>query len=185
MQSRGRIVLASASPRRRELLEAARFQVVVRPSGVDEAWPGGSLSEGAAALAARKAAALPASDDLVLAADTLVVLGEQRLEKPRDAVDAARMLDLLSGQTHTVVTGFCVRRGTRERREAVMTAVRFRVLAPEEIDAYIASGEPFDKAGAYAIQGRGGALVDRVEGSYTNVIGLPLREVIVAIEALS
>ena len=184
MQSRGRIVLASASPRRKALLEAACFEVVVRPSGVDETWPGGALSEAAAQLAARKADAVGPCADAMVAADTLVVLGEARLEKPRDAADARRMLAQLSGQTHTVVTGYCVRRGSAERRGAVLTAVRFRVLCAAEIDRYVDSGEPFDKAGAYGIQGGGAALIDYVEGSYTNVIGLPLREVMAAIEAV-
>ena len=179
------VLLASASPRRRELLEAAGFEVVVRPPGVDESWPGGSLEAGAVALARRKADAVPPVADLLVAADTTVALGEERLEKPRDADDATRMLQQLAGRDHEVVTGYCVRRDGRERTGAVTTRVRFRRLTLEEIRRYVASGEPLDKAGAYGIQGRGGSLVDRVEGSYTNVVGLPLPEVLAAIEAVA
>jgi septum formation protein len=181
---RRQLVLASASPRRKSLLEAAGFAVRVQPSGVDESWPGGGLRDGARALAERKCFAVAASAEVVVAADTLVVLGEARLEKPVDADDARRMLRLLAAKQHQVVTGYCVRRGAQHKSDAVFTAVTFRPLCDAEIEAYVASGEPFDKAGAYAIQGAGGALVDRVEGSYTNIVGLPLAEVIAAIEAL-
>jgi septum formation protein len=180
-----KVVLASASPRRRLLLEAACLEVVVRPSGADETWPGGSIDDGAMALARRKVEVISAPGDLVVGADTLVVLGDDRLEKPADADDAVRMLRRLAGRQHRVVTGWCVRRDGRERVGAVTTRVTFRRLGDAEIARYVGGGESLDKAGAYGIQGGGGALVDRVEGSYTNVVGLPLAEVLGAIEALA
>jgi septum formation protein len=182
---RGRILLASASPRRRELLEAACFAVDVRPPDIDETWPGGSAAGGAIALARRKLDALGDEDGLRLAADTIVLLGERRLGKPTDAGHASAMLADLAGRRHEVVTGFCVARGSETRERAVTTEVWFRPLCAAEIERYVASGDPFDKAGAYAIQGAAGAFVDRVAGSYTNVVGLPLAEVLDAVEALS
>jgi septum formation protein len=182
---RGRILLASASPRRRELLEAACFAVEVCPSGVDEVWPGGSVTDGVVGLARRKLAALGDDRRLRIAADTVVLLGEQRLGKPVDAEEAVSMLVSLAGRRHEVVTGFCIGRGDATREQAVRTEVWFRPLSRAEIDRYVASGEPFDKAGAYAIQGGAGAFIDRVVGSYTNVVGLPMAEVIDAVEALS
>lgn len=180
-----RIVLASASPRRKALLEAACFEVIVRSSGVDETWPGGSIADGAIALAVRKAAAVDAAGEILVAADTVVALEGHLLEKPRDSVDAKRMLNLLQGRGHLVVTGYTVQRGDKQRSGAVCTSVWFRPLSPAEIERYVASGEPLDKAGAYGIQGGGGTLVDRVDGSYTNVIGLPLAEVVAAVRELS
>ena len=185
MASRGRVVLASGSPRRRTLLEAACLEVVVRPSGADETWPGGTLHEGAVALATRKANVVPVPGEVVVAADTLVAIAQTRLEKPLDVADAARMLRSLAGKRHEVVTGYCVRRDQRERTGAVSTFVTFRPLSDGEIQRYVDTGEPMDKAGAYGIQGGGGSLVDKVEGSYTNVVGLPLAEVLAAIAAVS
>jgi septum formation protein len=144
------------------------------------------MAAGARALARRKADAVQVdADELVVAADTCVVLDGGLLEKPRDADDARRMLRALAGRTHEVITGFCVRRGGKHREGAVHTRVGFRSLSHEEIERYLDSGEPFDKAGAYGIQGAGGALVDKIDGSYTNVVGLPLSEVLAAIEAVS
>jgi septum formation protein len=181
-----RVVLASASPRRKALLEAACLEVVVRPSGVEEVWPGGGPAAGARALARRKADAVPVKDDdIVVAADTCVVLDGVLLEKPADRADARRMLAALAGRTHEVVTGYCVRKDGRHREGAVHTKVSFRALSQGEIERYVDSGEPFDKAGGYGIQGAGGALVDHVDGSYTNVVGLPLAEVLAAIEAVA
>ncbi len=167
------------------LLEAAGFTVVVAPSGIDERWPGGAPSDGARALAAAKAQGVEAPGEVVVAADTIVVLGGELLPKPIDAADAARMLRLLSGKAHEVITGFFVRKDTRVQSGAVVTKVVFRALAEAEVERYVRTGEPLDKAGAYGIQGEGGGLVDRVEGSYTNIVGLPLREVIAAFEAVS
>ncbi len=185
MAPQRRVVLCSGSPRRKALLEAACFEVSVVVPGVDETWPGGTPQEGALALAERKLAAVPPQKEPMIAADTIVVLGDQRLEKPADAADAQRMLATLSGRRHQVVTGFCVQRGNLRRSGAATTNVTFRRLSREEIERYVASGEPFDKAGAYAIQGEGGGFVDRVDGSYTNVVGLPLPEVLAALELLT
>lgn len=179
-----RILLASASPRRRALLEAACFAVEVRVPEVDETWPGGDIEAGAIALARRKLEAVSASDGLRLAADTMVVLDEQPLGKPSDADHAIEILSRLSGRTHRVVTGFCVRQGEHRREGVANTEVRFRPLSRSEIEHYVATREPFDKAGAYGIQGRGGALIDTVAGSYTNVVGLPLQEVLVCVDQL-
>jgi septum formation protein len=184
MGSSRSIVLASASPRRRQLLEAACFDVEVRPSGVDETWPGGAAEQAVVTLARRKLDAVVDAERPTVAADTVVMLGDEPLGKPADARDAARMLGALAGREHTVVTGFCVGARTARREGAVVTRVSFRKLSREEIERYVDSGEPFDKAGAYAIQGEGGALIDRVVGSYTNIVGLPLAEVIAAIQAV-
>lgn len=180
-----RVVLASASPRRRALLESACYDVEVRVPRIDEKWPGGSTEEGSIILARRKLAVLGESPELALAADTLVLLGEEQLGKPKDREEAQAMLRALSGREHQVVTGYCVSRAERQCEAAVFTRVWFRQLSGAEINRYVDSGEPFDKAGAYAIQGLAGAFVDRVEGSYTNVIGLPLAEVLVAMRSLS
>ena len=155
----------------------------VRPAHLEERWPAQlDVRSGVLALAQQKLDAV--AGDCVLAADTIVVLGDTPLGKPQDDADAARMLTNLSRRSHHVLTGFCIRVGDAVHSEVVSTTVSFRELSASEIDAYVASGEPHDKAGAYAIQGRGGAFVDRIEGSYTNVVGLPLREVLEALEAL-
>jgi len=181
-----RLVLSSASPRRRALLETACYEVEVRVPRADESWPVGMNSkDGAIAIAERKLDVLGFTDELALSADTVVVLGNDQLGKPTNEIDAKQMLMRLSGHVHEVVTGFCVSRGARRHREAIVTRVWFRPLSPTEIERYVATGEPFDKAGSYAIQGRAGAFVHRIEGSYTNVVGLPLTEVLAALEALS
>lgn len=180
-----RVVLVSGSPRRKALLESAGYEVIVQVSGVDESWPGGTLLDGVMALAERKLLAVPTRAEPMVAADTLVCLGDDRLEKPKDAADATRMLNVLSGRRHQVITGYCVQRGSLRRTAAVSTEVTFRRLSLEEIKRYVDTGEPFDKAGAYAIQGLGGAFVDRISGSYTNVVGLPLAEVLAALELLT
>jgi septum formation protein len=178
------LVLASQSPRRGELLRVAGFSFRVRSRPVEEvrgrneaprdytlrlarakadaAWAGGDEDSG---------------DEVVLGADTIVVLGDTVFEKPVDAADARRMLEALSGRAHTVITGICL----RHRRGAILdsesTQVHFAALEPAEIDAYIASGEPMDKAGAYGIQGLASKFIDRIEGCYFNVMGLPLARV--------
>ncbi len=179
-----KVTLASASPRRKQLLESAGLVVHVQASNVDEAWPGGTIEAGVVQLAIRKLEAIGPVSGIVIAADTLVVLGDELLGKPTDATHARSMLTQLSGREHRVVTGFCVASGEKRCHGAVTTHVTFRTLTPAEISLYVASGEPFDKAGAYAIQGMGGALIERVEGSYTNIVGLPLAEVLAAIEAV-
>lgn len=173
-----RLVLASASPRRRALLEAAGVRFEVRPADVDETWtPGEPPVRYARRVATEKAAAVQAGTDAaVLAADTVVALGGTVFGKPADAEEARRILGALSGREHRVHTAVALLSGGRVRARVVTTRVRFRELSRDDVEGYIATGEPFDKAGAYGIQGHGGALVDRVAGSYTNVIGLPLRE---------
>ena len=175
-----RLILASNSPRRRELLRNAGFKFDVRPSGIEEnRLPGESPEDFARRLArdkARDVARKSAPGSLVLGADTVVAINGEILEKPVDAADAARMLRMLSGQTHRVITGVCLVRVP----EAVLawthetTLVTFRNLTEEEIGSYIESGEPFDKAGGYAIQGLASRFVPRIEGCYFNVVGLPI-----------
>jgi septum formation protein len=176
---RPRLVLASQSPRRRELLAGLGFALEIRPADTDESVHGGEGPRAYVARVAReKARAVPGA--VVLAADTAVVLGDEILGKPRDEADAARMLRALSGTSHQVLTAVCVRRTDRgpaqEREALVATEVRFRPLLEREIAWYVATGEPLDKAGAYALQGAGGALVEAVSGSVSGVVGLPLAE---------
>ncbi len=173
------LVLASQSPRRRELLTQLGVPHEVRPANTDESvLPGEPARDYVLRVAREKARAV--EGDLVLAADTAVVLRGEVLGKPRDAEDARRMLAALSGTAHEVLTGVCLRRdagGTPLELDAVVsTAVRFAPLGAAEIAWYIGTGEPLDKAGAYAIQGAGGAFVLGVEGSVSNVVGLPLAE---------
>jgi len=172
-----RLVLASQSPRRRELLEQLGIALEVRPAHADEAVLAGEPArEYVLRIAREKARAV--QGDVVLAADTAVVLAGEVLGKPRDADDARRMLAALSGTAHEVLTGVCVRRAAVriEVHAVASTTVRFARLSPAQIDWYVATGEPLDKAGAYAIQGAGGAFVLGVEGSVSNVVGLPLAE---------
>lgn len=173
----GRLILASASPRRRELLRfiSPDFDVVV--SGADETLDEAPSPAAAAHLALRKARSVASAHlGIVLGADTLVVVDGIALGKPADAEDARGMLRRLSGRRHHVITGVAVIEGPsgRERSAAVVSQVYMRELGAAEIEAYVASGEPADKAGAYAIQGLGGRLVAALLGSYTNVMGLPL-----------
>jgi len=168
------IVLASASPRRRELLSAAGVTFSARPANVDEAHhPGEDPVAYALRVAASKARAIDA--DRVLAADTVVHLDGEVLHKPGVPEAALATLRRLSGREHTVTTAV-VLRARVERSVVVHTRVCFRALGDGDISRYVATGEPLDRAGAYAIQGGGGALVDWIDGSYTNVVGLPLRE---------
>lgn len=173
------LILASGSPRRRDLLGelGVPFQVVVSdaPEDLD---PALDPEAQAIALAARKARAVAATLDagLVLGADTIVLLDGDILGKPADDADAARMLRRLSGRAHDVITGLAlVDAGSgEERTDAVQSTVTFRPLAGEEIARYVATGEPRDKAGGYAIQGAGGELLARLDGCFANVVGLPL-----------
>ena len=179
------LVLASSSPRRKFLLESVGFRVDVRVSNADETWPAGPLEAAVIEVAKRKLDLVPMPDHVVVvAADTIVAKDGVVFGKPADAADARRILGILSGAWHQVLTGFWVRRGARLISQAVVTQVAFRALNTAEIDRYVASGEPFGKAGAYAIQGTGAPLVHRLEGSYTNVMGLPIQEVIDAVAAL-
>ncbi|MBE7024724.1 MAG: septum formation inhibitor Maf [Ruminococcaceae bacterium] len=172
------LVLASASPRRREILTEAGIAHVVRPADFDESvFDGVEPRLMVQLLAAGKAAAAAeAPGEWLLGADTVVSLSGQVLGKPKDEEEAFAMLSRLSGKTHHVYTGvalLCAETG-RMKTCCEETAVTFRTLSDEEIRTYIATGEPMDKAGAYGIQGKGGALVEKTEGDFQNVVGLPL-----------
>ena len=175
-----RLILASNSPRRRELLQNAGFEFEVRPSGIEETrLPGESPEDFTRRLALDKAldvARQASTGSLVLGADTVVAINGEILEKPADAEDAARMLRTLSGRTHRVITGVCLVRAPENvlacKHET--TSVTFRSLTEDEIGSYVSSGEPFDKAGGYAIQGLASRFVTRIEGCYFNVVGLPI-----------
>lgn len=177
-----RLILASASPRRREMMEVLGVPFSVVPSRVEE---GPRSGEGFRAFVRRAArekgeeVALRHPEAFVLSADTIVVVGDRLLGKPNDRTDAARMLGLLQGREHRVHTAVCLlRKRDRYADEAVdTTRVTFRPLTPGEIRAYLRSGEGDDKAGAYAAQGRGTLLIERIAGSYTNVVGLPMTRV--------
>ncbi|MEW5736854.1 MAG: Maf family protein [Thermodesulfobacteriota bacterium] len=179
--SRKPLILASASPRRRELLQGAGVPFEVVESGVDEnGEESGSPAELAKALARKKALAVAARfpGRFVLGADTIVVVDGAVLGKPSGPDEARRMLSLLSGRSHIVVTGFCL---VREPEgdilcDSAATEVWFKDLSEPEINWYLKTGEPYDKAGGYAIQGHGCFMVSRISGSYTNVVGLPLAE---------
>lgn len=175
------IVLASASPRRRELLRAAGVPFDAIPADVDEGLrPGESPEQHALRLAIEKAervaASRPGETRAVVAADTIVVIDGAVLGKPESPAGAAEMLRRLSGRTHTVLTGLCVIDPPSGRRLAsvVSTGVTFAPLSEEEIREYVDSGEPMDKAGAYAIQGLASRFVERIDGCYFNVVGLPI-----------
>ena len=173
-------MLASASPRRADLLHSVGLDFDVVPADIDESvLPGETPAEYVARLSVEKARVVAeglVAVSIVVAADTTVDVDGHILEKPVDDADARRMLGLLSGRVHLVHTGVTVGGLDGSITRVVETAVEFVTLSPASIDWYIATGEPFGKAGAYAIQGAGGALVRRLDGSVTNVIGLPLAE---------
>lgn len=171
------VILASASPRRRALLEQMGLRFAIVPSDADETLRPGLTPQNAAGELARRKAAVVAEkypQALVIAADTLVAVDGALLGKPQDARDAADMLRRLSSREHEVVTGLCVAWQGRQHMACESTAVRFDALREEEIDRYIRTGEPLDKAGAYGIQGRAGVFVSDIRGCYYNVMGLPL-----------
>ena len=179
-QSRRPLILASGSPRRRELLQKMGYTFEICTPDVDEHVPG-HARDIVYTLAERKAKAGAGHYDrgVIIASDTLVSLDGAPLGKPADAAEAHRMLRALSGRTHEVYSGVCVldiETGRHETR-SVHTGVTFRELTDAEIDAYIATGEPMDKAGAYAIQGGAGAFVTHLEGSFENVMGFPVDDV--------
>ncbi len=182
------VVLASASPRRRELLNRAGVTVDVRSADVDETPLDGEEAGAMARRLARSKAERVleglVEPAVVVAADTVVVRDGVILGKPRDEAEACAMLGSLSGRAHEVITGYAVIAPTGEVVEAATTAVRFRPLSEALIREYVATGEPMDKAGAYGIQGIGAKLVVGIDGSYTNVVGLPLVEVLDAIAEL-
>jgi septum formation protein len=170
------LVLASRSPRRRDILRQAGIPFVVRPPDVDETpLPGEPARDYVMRIARDKAgAATAAPGEIVLAADTTVAINGEILAKPLDAADARRMLHLLSGQRHEVLTGICLRSASRIVEDCAVTSVWFAHLLSQEIADYAASGEPMDKAGAYAIQGLASKFIERIEGCYFNVMGLPV-----------
>lgn len=173
------LVLASGSPRRRELLAVLGVPFIVRESNVPEVFsPTLTPAENAMSLARQKAEAVARElsyDAAVIGADTIVVLEGEIFGKPQDAEDARRMLRFLSGKTHEVITGLCVTDGQRQTLMAYeRTEVTFADLSENEITAYLATGEPLDKAGAYGIQGPAAAFISRICGCYFNVVGLPL-----------
>jgi septum formation protein len=185
-----KLILASTSSRRAEILHDAGLSFIVVSSAVDETpFPGESPSDHVQRLADAKAelvAARTAGPAIVLAADTVVTLEGRIFGKPRSTDDARHMLEKLSGRTHSVLTGVTlVRLPDAERRSFVeITLVHFSQLSPEEITRYLATDEPHDKAGAYAIQGRAGRYIPRIEGCYFNVVGLPLAHVTQALADL-
>lgn len=170
------LILASQSPRRGEILKQAGLAFLVRPAAVDETpRPGEGPDEYVLRVAEEKALAVQAGpEDIVLAADTTVVIDGQMLGKPADAADAMRMLQMLSDRRHEVTTGICLKRGQRMQMDWTTTKVWFAALSEQEIREYVASGEPMDKAGAYAIQGLACKFIDRIDGCYWNVVGLPI-----------
>lgn len=172
-----RVILASSSPRRLQLLQQIGIEAEVRPAAFDELSTGKMADEVVLANAVGKCQAVCAAcgDKVpVIAADTVVVLDGQVLGKPKDAADAVRMLTELSGRTHKVLTGVAVSFDGRQLAEVCETEVIFRTLTAAEIADYVATGEPLDKAGAYGIQGRGAVFVEKINGCYNNVVGLPL-----------
>lgn len=178
------LVLASASPRRQDLLRCARISFVVQPANIDETpHPSEQPREHAERLAREKALAVwqKRRDDVVLGADTIVVIDGAILGKPADAADATRMLRMLSGRTHQVITGVSVvnpdklkPQGRDVRTASETTIVTMNKISDDEIREYIETGEPMDKAGAYAIQGMASRWIPRIEGDYSNVVGLPI-----------
>jgi septum formation protein len=171
------LVLASASPRRRELLRNAGIHFEVQPANIpEESRPGENAKDLAERLAREKAQAVATHrlHDFVLGADTIVVVDGQILGKPSDVADAARMLRLLSGRNHHVITGVCLVVNGRPQVASESTLVTVSKITEKEIADYIATGEPMDKAGAYAIQGIASRWIPRIEGDYSNVVGLPV-----------
>jgi len=184
--TRAKLILASGSPRRREFLNRLGLDFTVRESAVDEnPGPGELPHDFVLRAAAEKAEAVSAKypDCWVLGADTVVVLDDEILGKPAAAAEAERMLNLLAGRRHRVVTGFCLlhRSSGRSMRKAVQTEVLFAPFTGALASSYVQTGEPLDKAGSYGIQGIGGFLVREINGSYSNVVGLPLAEVVEAL----
>ncbi len=176
-----KIILASASPRRKELLETAGVEFEICVSDADESIPEGTAPVDAAKMTATKKALAVAEshkNDIVIGADTIVVANGRILGKPKDKADAEAMLTMLSGIEHEVITGVCLVCGDEINAFSQISRVRFYDLTAEEIRAYIATDEPMDKAGAYGIQGKGCTLVEKIEGDYFNIGGLPVARVV-------
>jgi len=173
-----KLLLASASPRRAEILRVVGWSFETWAANIDETMRVGEKASDAVqrlALGKAEAAARLHPNALVLGADTTVVVDSQILEKPKDDADARRMLRLLSGRWHDVLTGVALAKGDRSVVAYERTEVRFSEMSDEEIDWYIRSGEPIDKAGAYAIQGRAALFIEEIRGDYWNIVGLPIR----------
>lgn len=170
------VILASQSPRRKQLMELFRIPFTIRVADIDETMDNTkSAQEEVARVSLLKAQAVPhESDDIIIAADTIVVCEGAVLGKPRSEADARRMLTLLSGRDHQVMTGMTVLRGDKAVVCTEVTDIHFRILSQKEICAYIATGEPMDKAGAYGIQGGGALFAEKMVGDYYNVMGLPV-----------
>jgi septum formation protein len=185
-----KLILASASPRRAEVLRDAGISFSMVSSAIDETpYPGETPQQLVQRLADAKAelvAARAVGPAIIIAADTVVVLDRQILGKPRSTDEARRMLELFSGRTHSVITGVSlVRLPEMDRRQFIETTlVHFAPLSRDEISRYLATEEPYDKAGAYAIQGRAGRYIPRIEGCYFNVVGLPLARLMAALREL-
>lgn len=171
-----KLVLASESPRRSELLRSAGFEFTAKPANVDESVrPGEDPEKYVQRLAWDKAVAAGAGEgETALGADTAVVVGGEIFGKPSDPDDAVRMLRLLAGRKHEVITGICLRAGARAVTDWAVTLVWMTPMSEAEIAEYVATGEPMGKAGAYAIQGRAARYIEKIEGSYSNVVGLPI-----------
>lgn len=174
-----KIVLASGSPRRQELLRRIGItDFDIRVPEAEESYPAGLSPQQIVEYISREkadaAARLCTPDEIVITADTMVFLDDQRLGKPTDEADALRMLTALQGRHHTVCTGVTVRRGDRSLTESETTEVYFRPATEAELRAYIATGEPMDKAGSYGVQGKGALLVEKLNGDFFNVMGLPV-----------
>jgi septum formation protein len=183
--SRPRVLLASASPRRRELLKLVGIEHEVRPANIDEQYLAGELPrEHAERLAREKAVALDAPDAVTIGSDTIVVVDGEVLGKPRDRAHAAAMLRQLSGRSHIVMTGVAARWRGELASGLEEVGVTFRTLSEDDIERYIDTGEPMDKAGAYGIQGFGATIVDRVDGDYFAVMGLPLNRLVRLLQSL-
>ena len=170
------VILASQSPRRRELLGKTGLSFTVRVADIDETMnPAAAPFDEVARLSREKALAIPREpEDVVIAADTIVVCNGQTLGKPVDEADAFRMISMLSGRDHQVMTGLTVLKGDKAVTHTEVTDIHFRPLSEAEIRAYIATGEPMDKAGAYGIQGGAALFVTGLKGDYFNVVGLPV-----------
>ena len=172
------LILASMSPRRREILALAGFEFTVHPADIDESVPDGTPADSAVMMTAQKKAeaVLPyaSEEDVILAADTVVFLDGVIIGKPATTDEAVKTLRTLSDRTHTVYTGYCLLKGGKRISGVEATNVTFRELDGNEIADYVASGEPMDKAGAYGLQGRGCTFAKRIDGEYFNVIGLPI-----------
>ncbi|MCF6096590.1 Maf family protein [Thermovorax subterraneus] len=174
-----RLILASASPRRKELLKQIGLDFEIMPSAIDETVPPGIAPAVAAVKLAENKALNVASrieDGIVIAADTIVALGDRILGKPKDEEEARKMLESLSGRWHKVFTGIAVIDSSLSRKitDCEESRVKFKNLSSSEIENYIKTGEPMDKAGAYGIQGKGALLVEKIEGCYYNIVGLPV-----------